>query len=136
VIWRSNCLSIADGGAVPSAPGNPSRPGAKRWMIQPGTGSMCAMAGKVRSGAKRSRDASYRERLGGLRYRDRAQAPGGQGEEARSNAAPATPLGACARVAKAAHRLEACLQRSKSAAGWADAEGRHGTGGHHPHTLS
>ena len=46
---------------------------------------------------------------------------------------PETPL---ARVAQAAHRLAACLQRSKSAAGLADAEVRHGTGWHHHHTLS
>jgi DDE superfamily endonuclease len=63
-----------------------------------------------------------------LRYRDRDQAQVVKVDDDLSNAAPATPLGAWARVAQAAHRIEAWLQRSKSAAGWADDEGRHGTG--------
>jgi SRSO17 transposase len=53
-----------------------------------------------------------------------------------SNAAPETPQGALARVAKAAHRIEACLQRSKSEAGLADDEVRHWTGWQHHQTLS
>ena len=53
-----------------------------------------------------------------------------------SNAVPETPLAAFARVAKAEHRIEECLQRSKSEAGLADYEGRHWTGWHHHHTLS
>src|SRR5713226_7600919 len=53
-----------------------------------------------------------------------------------SHAAPETPLWACARVAKAAHRLEACLQRSTSEAGLADDEVRHGTGWQQHPTLS
>jgi hypothetical protein len=47
-----------------------------------------------------------------------------------SNAEPETPLGAFARVAKAEHRIEECLQRSKSEAGLADYEVRHWTGWH------
>jgi SRSO17 transposase len=39
-----------------------------------------------------------------------------------SNAVPETPLGEFARVAKAEHRIEECLQRSKSEAGLADYE--------------
>ena len=39
-------------------------------------------------------------------------------------------------MAKAEHRIEACLQRSKSAAGLADYEGRHWTGWQHHQTLS
>src|SRR5712692_9995074 len=39
-----------------------------------------------------------------------------------SNAAPETPLGACARVAKAENRMAECLQRSKSETGLADYE--------------
>jgi SRSO17 transposase len=39
-------------------------------------------------------------------------------------------------VAKAAHRIEACLQRSKSEAGLADYEGRHWTGWQHHQTRS
>ena len=53
-----------------------------------------------------------------------------------SNAAPETPLGQLARVAKAEHRIEACLQRSKSEAGLADYEVRNWTGWHHHQTLS
>jgi SRSO17 transposase len=53
-----------------------------------------------------------------------------------SNAEPETPLGAFARVAKAEHRIEECLQRSKSEAGLADYEVRHWTGWHHHQTLS
>ncbi len=53
-----------------------------------------------------------------------------------SNAAPETPRGALARVAKAEHRIEECLQRSKSEAGLADYEGRNWTGGQHHQTLS
>ena len=47
-----------------------------------------------------------------------------------------TSLATLARVAKAAHRLEACRQRSKSAAELADYAVRHGTGWHHHHTRS
>ena len=70
------------------------------------------------------------------RYRDRDQAQVVQGDDDLSTAAPETPLGACARVAKAAQRIEACLQRSQSAAGLADDEGRHGTGWQQHQTLS
>ena len=47
-----------------------------------------------------------------------------------------TPLGELARVAKAAHRIEECLQRRKRAAGLADYEGRHWPGWPPPPTLS
>ena len=49
---------------------------------------------------------------------------------------PETPLGECARVAKAEHRIEECLQRSKSEAGLADYEVRHWRGWQHHQTLS
>jgi SRSO17 transposase len=71
-----------------------------------------------------------------MRYRDRDNQQVVKVDYSLSNAAPETPLGACARVANAAHRLEACLQRSTSAAGLADDEGRNWTGGQHHHTLS
>ena len=48
-------------------------------------------------------------------YRTRHQRA--QGDDYVSNASPETPLWTLARVAKAAHRSEACLQRSKSEAG-------------------
>ena len=71
-----------------------------------------------------------------LRYRDRDQAQVVQVDSSLSNAAPETPLGACARVAKAAHRIEVCLQRSKREAGLADDEVRHWPGWQHHQTLS
>ena len=71
-----------------------------------------------------------------LRYRDRDQAQVVQVEYSLSNAAPETPLGECARVVKADHRIEACLQRSKSEAGLADYEGRNWTGWQQHQTLS
>jgi len=70
------------------------------------------------------------------RYRDRDQQEVVQVDYYLSNAVPETPLGECARVAKAAHRMEECLQRSKSEAGLADYEGRHGRGWQHHQTLS
>jgi SRSO17 transposase len=71
-----------------------------------------------------------------LRYRDRDNQQVVKGDFSLSNAEPGTPLGQLARVAKAEHRLEACLQRSKSEAGLADDAGRHWTGWHHHQTLS
>ena len=71
-----------------------------------------------------------------LRYRDRDQAQVGQVDYDLSNAAPETPLGAFARVATAEHRIEACLQRSKSEAGLADDEVRNWTGWQQHQTLS
>lgn len=71
-----------------------------------------------------------------IRYRDRDQEQVVQVDDSLSNAAPGTPLPELARVAKAAHRIEACLQRSKSEAGLADYEVRHWAGWQHHHTLS
>lgn len=53
-----------------------------------------------------------------------------------SNAAPETPLKEFARVAKAEHRIEECIQRSKGEAGLADYEVRTWRGWHHHQTLS
>ena len=53
-----------------------------------------------------------------------------------SNAAPATPLAELARVAKAAHRIEECLERAKGEAGLADYQVRNWTAWHHHQTLS
>jgi hypothetical protein len=82
------------------------------------------------------RQQGDQETLVVIRYRDRDQAQVGKVDDALSNAALETPLGACARVAKAEHRLEECLQRSKSAAGLADYEVRNWTGWQQHHTLS
>jgi len=53
-----------------------------------------------------------------------------------SNADRATPLEELARVAKAEHRVEECLQRAKGEAGLADYEVRSWKGWHHHQTLS
>jgi SRSO17 transposase len=53
-----------------------------------------------------------------------------------SNAAPDTPLSEFARVAKAAHRIEECLKRSKSEAGLGEYQVRNWRGWHHHMTLS
>jgi SRSO17 transposase len=55
---------------------------------------------------------------------------------ALSNAPITTPLSAFARVAKAEHRIEECLQRGKSEAGLADYQVRTWLGWHHHITLS
>jgi SRSO17 transposase len=53
-----------------------------------------------------------------------------------SNAAPQTPRRELARVAKAEHRIEECLQRGKSECGLADYEVRSWGGWYHHQTLS
>jgi SRSO17 transposase len=71
-----------------------------------------------------------------IRYRDRDNQQVVKVDFYLSNAAPETSLWQFARVAKAAHRIEECLQRSKSEAGLADYEVRNWTGWHHHQTLS
>ena len=82
------------------------------------------------------RQQGDQETLVVIRSRDRDQAQVVQVDYYLSNAAPETPLGECARVAKAEHRIEACLQRSKSEAGLADYEVRNWTGWQQHQTLS
>jgi len=53
-----------------------------------------------------------------------------------SNASADTPLLEFARVAKAEHRIEECIQRCKSEAGLGDYEVRNWVGWHHHQTLS
>jgi SRSO17 transposase len=53
-----------------------------------------------------------------------------------SNAPPETPATELARVAKAEHRIEECIQRGKSECGLADYEVRSWGGWHHHQTLS
>jgi len=71
-----------------------------------------------------------------LRYRDRDNQQVVKVDYYLSNAVPETPLGEFARVAKAEHRIEECLQRSKREAGLADYEVRNWTGWQHHQTLS
>ena len=71
-----------------------------------------------------------------IRSRDRDNQQVVKVDDSLSNALPETPLGELARVAKAEHRIEECLQRSTSEAGLADYEVRNWTGWQHHHTLS
>jgi SRSO17 transposase len=71
-----------------------------------------------------------------IRYRDRDQQAVVKVDYYLSNAVPETPLWELARVAKAEHRIEECIQRSKSEAGLADYEVRNWTGWQHHQTLS
>ena len=71
-----------------------------------------------------------------IRYRDRDQQAVVKVDYYLSNAVPETPLWEFARVAKAEHRIEECIQRSKSEAGLADDEVRNWTGWQHHQTLS
>jgi SRSO17 transposase len=71
-----------------------------------------------------------------IRYYDRDNQQVVKVDYYLSNAAPETLLGEFARVAKAAHRIEECLQRSKSEAGLADYEVRNWTGWQQHQTLS
>ena len=71
-----------------------------------------------------------------MRYRDRDQQAVVKVDYYLSNAVPETPLWEFARVAKAEHRIEECIQRSKSEAGLADYEVRNWTGWQHHQTFS
>ena len=82
------------------------------------------------------RQQGAQETLGVIRSRDRDHEQVVKVDDSLAKAAPETPLGACARVATAAHRLAACLQRSQSEAGVSDDEVRHWTGWQHHQTLS
>ena len=82
------------------------------------------------------RQEGHPEMLVVSRYRERDSQKVVQVDFYLSNAVPETPLAAFAQVAKAEHRIEECLQRSKSEAGLADYEVRNWTGWHHHHTLS
>ncbi len=82
------------------------------------------------------RQQGAQETLVVIRSRDRDQAQVVKVDYSLSNTAPETSLEECARVAKAEHRIEECLQRSKSEAGLADYAVRHWTGWQHHQTLS
>ena len=82
------------------------------------------------------RQAGHQARAVVVRSRDRDQPEVVQVDYDLSKSAVETALAAFARVAKAAHRLDACRQRGKSEAGLADDEGRKWTGWHHHQPLS
>ena len=109
-----------------------------RLAVRDGSTGPLVIEAVKRQGVSRThrRHQGAQETLGGIRARDRDHAQGVKVDSSLSNPAPETPLGACARVAKAEHRMEACLQRSKREAGVSDYEGRHWTGGQQHPTLS
>jgi hypothetical protein len=82
------------------------------------------------------RQEGHEETMVVIRYRERDTARVVKVDFYLSNGTGETALAACARVAKAEHRIEECLQRSKSEAGLADYEVRNWTGWHHHQTLS
>ena len=76
------------------------------------------------------------EVLVAIRYKDRDQRSVVKTDYYLSNASAETPLPEFARVAKAEHRIEECIQRCKSEAGLADYEVRNWVGWRHHQTLS
>jgi SRSO17 transposase len=82
------------------------------------------------------RQAGHEEVLVVIRDKDRDDQQVVKTDDDLSNATPETPLAEFARVAKAEHRIEECLQRAKSEAGLADYEVRNWIGWQHHQTLS
>jgi SRSO17 transposase len=82
------------------------------------------------------RQEGHEEMLVVIRSRDREDQSLLKVDYYLSNGTAEVPLREFARVAKAEHRIEECIQRSKSEAGLADYEVRHWTGWHHHQTLS
>jgi SRSO17 transposase len=82
------------------------------------------------------RQEGHEEVLVVIRYKDRDDRRVVKTDYYLSNADPDTELAEFARVAKAEHRIEECIQRAKSEAGLADYEVRNWTGWHHHQTLS
>jgi len=82
------------------------------------------------------RQEGHEEVLVVIRYKDRDDHTVVKTDYYLSNANFDTALAAFARVAKAEHRIEECIQRAKSEAGLADYEVRNWAGWHHHQTLS
>ena len=82
------------------------------------------------------RQEGHEEVLVVIRSRDRDDRRILQTDYYLSNASSDTDLAEFARVAKAEHRIEECIQRAKSEAGLADYEVRNWTGWHHHQILS
>lgn len=87
-------------------------------------------------GRNHRRQEGHPEVLVVMRYRDREKRRVVKTDYYLSNASPEVELTEFARVAKAEHRIEECLQRAKSEAGLADYEVRNWKGWHHHQTLS
>ena len=82
------------------------------------------------------RGEGHAEMLVVIRYRDRDDARVVKVDYYLSDAGSETPLAEFARVAKAEHRIEECLQRAKSETGLADYQVRNWAGWHHHQTLA
>jgi SRSO17 transposase len=82
------------------------------------------------------RQEGHEEVLVVTRFRERDTRRVVQTDYYLSNASPETSEAEFARVAKAEHRIEECIQRAKSEAGLADYEVRHWKGWHHHQILS
>jgi SRSO17 transposase len=87
-------------------------------------------------GRTRQRQTGHEEVLVVIRYRDRDNHQVVKTDYYLSNANHETELKEFARVAKAEHRIEECIQRAKSEAGLADYEVRNWKGWHHHQILS
>jgi SRSO17 transposase len=87
-------------------------------------------------GRNHRRQQGHEEVLAAIRYRDRDDQRIVKMDYYLSNGSPDTALDEFARVAKAEHRIEECLQRAKSEAGLGDYEVRTWRGWHHHQTLS
>ncbi len=82
------------------------------------------------------RQEGHEEVLVVIRYRDRDDRKVVKTDYYLSNASGETELAEFARVAKAEHRIEECIQRAKSEAGLADYQVRNWKGWHHHQILS
>jgi len=82
------------------------------------------------------RQEGHQEVLVIIRFRERDTRRVVQTDYYLSNASPETNHAEFARVAKAEHRIEECIQRAKSEAGLADYEVRNWKGWHHHQILS
>jgi len=82
------------------------------------------------------RQEGHEEVLVITRFRERDTRRVVQTDYYLSNASPETDRAEFARVAKAEHRIEECIQRAKSEAGLADYEVRNWKGWHHHQILS
>jgi SRSO17 transposase len=87
-------------------------------------------------GRTHRRQEGHEEVLVVIRFRDRDNHRVLKTDYYLSNASAETELAEFARVAKAEHRIEECIQRAKSEAGLADYEVRNWKGWHHHQTLS
>ena len=87
-------------------------------------------------GRNHRRQEGHDEVLVAIRYRDRENRRVVKTDYYLSNASAEVELTEFARVAKAEHRIEECIQRAKSEAGLADYEVRNWKGWHHHQTLS